>query len=86
MPAQRTNKKLIPYARRLREARQKVNLRPHDVSLITGLSEYKINSWECAYSRPDIDGLKILAELYAMDFNWFYTGSEQGYTRKDVDG
>ncbi|NRQ56083.1 helix-turn-helix transcriptional regulator [Brevibacillus sp. HD1.4A] len=55
---------------RLREAREKKNLKQTQVRDRTGINNKTLSGYENSVSEPDLETLKTLAELYEVSVDW----------------
>lgn len=60
---------------RLRSARERQNLKQIQVMEKTGINNKTLSGYENGVSEPDIDSLKLLAELYEVSVDWLAGGS-----------
>lgn len=56
-------------ANRLKQARNDIGLTQKDVANRTGINRATLANWEIGRTEPDLDSLKLLAELYKIDVN-----------------
>ncbi|WP_025849344.1 helix-turn-helix domain-containing protein [Paenibacillus ehimensis] len=61
---------------RLRYARERINFKQKDVSERTGINNKTLSRYENGGSEPDINTLRILADLYEVSLDWILTGKE----------
>lgn len=61
---------------RLRLAREKMNLKQIQVKEKTGINNKTLSGYENGVSQPDVDSLKILAELYEVSIDWLYGNTD----------
>lgn len=54
---------------RLREARKNARMTQEDVERKSGINKKTISNWENGVSRPDVDSIALLCELYQIDPN-----------------
>lgn len=57
-------------AQRLRIARERKNLKQVEVMQMTMINNKRLSGYENGTSEPDIDTLKILAEVYDVTIDW----------------
>lgn len=57
-------------ADRLRIARERLDISQIDVSKKIGISNKTISGYENGVSEPDIDTLRLLAQLYQVSIDW----------------
>jgi transcriptional regulator with XRE-family HTH domain len=62
---------------RLRIARKNKGYSQVYVREITGINNKTLSSYETDYSKPDIDTLAKLAELYEVSLDYLITGKEE---------
>jgi transcriptional regulator with XRE-family HTH domain len=55
---------------RLREARERKNLKQTQVKSRTGINNKTLSGYENGVSEPDLETLKILADLYEVSVDW----------------
>jgi transcriptional regulator with XRE-family HTH domain len=63
--------------RRLRLARKDKGYSQVYVSEVTGINNKTLSSYERDYSKPDIDTLARLSELYEVSLDYLITGKEE---------
>jgi transcriptional regulator with XRE-family HTH domain len=68
---------------RLRLAREKKNLKQTQVMAKTGINNKTLSGYEKNVSEPDVETLKILAELYEVSVDWL-TGRTM-YSKNKAD-
>lgn len=68
---------------RLREAREKKNLKQIQVMRHTGINNKTLSGYENNVSEPDMETLQILADLYEVKIDYFY-GNKVEY-KKNAD-
>lgn len=56
--------------KRLREARDRKELKQTDVHRKTGINNKTLSGYENGVSEPDYDSLKILSDLYEVSIEW----------------
>ncbi|KZE80297.1 MULTISPECIES: helix-turn-helix domain-containing protein [Paenibacillus] len=61
---------------RLRYARERINFKQKDVSERTGINNKTLSRYENGGSEPDINTLRVLADLYEVSLDWILTGKE----------
>lgn len=61
---------------RLRIAREKKNLKQTQVMAKTGINNKTLSGYEKGVSEPDLETLRILADLYEVSVDWL-TGREK---------
>lgn len=61
---------LNTLADRLRIARERLDISQIDVSKKIGISNKTISGYENGVSEPDIDTLRLLAQLYQVSIDW----------------
>lgn len=61
---------------RLREARERRNLKQTQVMARTGINNKTLSGYEKGVSEPDIETLRILSELYGVSVDWL-SGKEK---------
>ncbi|NBI29116.1 helix-turn-helix domain-containing protein [Chengkuizengella marina] len=57
-------------SRRLKEARERKNLRQIQVREKTGINNKTLSGYEQGVSEPDLDTLNVLANLYEVSMDW----------------
>lgn len=55
---------------RLREARERKNLKQTQVMAKTGINNKTLSGYEKGVSEPDLETLRILSELYGVSVDW----------------
>lgn len=55
---------------RLREARERKNLKQTQVKSRTGINNKTLSGYENGVSEPDLETLRILADLYEVSVDW----------------
>ena len=71
-------------AERLSEARKASGLTRQQAGDAVGVNARMVYFWETGRSRPDMDRLVKVAELYAHSIDWILTGKE-GQTLTDFE-
>lgn len=56
--------------KRLREARERKDLKQTEVHKKTGINNKTLSGYENGVSEPDSETLKILSELYGVSIDW----------------
>lgn len=56
--------------KRLREARERKDLKQTEVNKRTGINNKTLSGYENGVSEPDSETLKILSELYEVSIDW----------------
>lgn len=69
---------------RLRKARERKGLSQTEVSRRTNINNKTLSRYEKGGSEPDIETVKILAELYEVSSSYLLTGEEEDITN-DAD-
>ncbi|MFB6364405.1 helix-turn-helix domain-containing protein [Paenibacillus elgii] len=67
---------MFTVSERLRYAREKINFKQKDVSERTGINNKTLSRYENGGSEPDINTLRILADLYEVSLDWILTGKD----------
>lgn len=57
-------------AKRLRDARERKNLKQTQVKALTGINNKTLSGYENGVSEPDLETLNKLAELYEVSVDW----------------
>lgn len=66
---------------RLKEAREKRNLKQIQVMRHTGINNKTLSGYENNVSEPDLETLKTLAELYGVKIDYFVGKKEEDKSR-----
>lgn len=69
---------------RLKEARDRKNLKQTQVMKHTGINNKTLSGYEKGVSEPDIDSLNLLANLYEVSVDWL-TGREEQMKQQIID-
>ncbi|SCW43794.1 Transcriptional regulator, contains XRE-family HTH domain [Paenibacillus tianmuensis] len=67
---------MFTVSERLRYARERINFKQKDVSERTGINNKTLSRYENGGSEPDINTLRILADLYEVSLDWILTGKD----------
>ncbi|MFI8714489.1 helix-turn-helix domain-containing protein [Brevibacillus brevis] len=73
---------------RLRKARERKNLKQVQVHERTGINNKTLSRYESGGSEPDVETLKVLAELYEVSLDWLtgHTEAPSPSEAKDKPG
>lgn len=58
-----------------KSAREQSGLKITDVMKVLGVTDSAVYQWESGYTKPDIDKLPVMAELYGCSINELLEGN-----------